>query len=254
VSDRGTARRTRVDDPVGWSGAPSARNVSSRFWPTLAIVAIIVATAGWTTVVVMSLDRNQGGPVAVIPTDNLDTSSPAPFVPVHDFPQLEALLPTSVNGTALSIESWTGDAIFADDPWSQAMTAFLSTTDKTPADLEVAQAYDPNTTLNASAAAYRLVGMLPNDLRDGMIAAWKAQYPDLATSQVTVGDKAVTKGVFGNGLPDSYWYVHGDVVFDVETTDDNLAAGLLAQLPPAGPSASPGASPSNTPVASPSPS
>jgi hypothetical protein len=257
VSDKGaSSRRTRIDDPVGWSGAPPTHNVNARFWPTLAIVATIVATAGWTTVVVMSLDRSQGGGAAAAsPTDIPDTSSPAPFVASHDFPQLEALLPTSVAGTTLSIESWTGDAIFADDPWSQAMTTFLSNTDKTPADLEVAQAYDPNNTINVSAAAYRVVGMLPDDLRDGMIGAWKSQYPDLVTSQVTVGGKTVTKGVFGNGLPDSYWYESGAVVFDVETTDDTLASGVLSQLPPpTGPASSPGASPSKAPTASPSPS
>ncbi|MGH2407801.1 MAG: hypothetical protein ACRDF7_06985, partial [Candidatus Limnocylindrales bacterium] len=120
VADKGgSARRTRVDDPVGYRAAPVVSNMNARFWPTLAIVATIVATAGWTTVVVMSLDRNQGGGAAVAaasPTDSFDTSTSQPFVASHDFPQLEALLPNSVSGTTLSIESWTGDAIFADDP------------------------------------------------------------------------------------------------------------------------------------------
>jgi hypothetical protein len=225
--------------------------MSSRFWPALAIVAIIVATAGWTTVVVMTMNDDQTLAPVSTATDN---ASPEPVVASHEFAQLEALLPTAVNGTAFSIESWTGDAIFGDDPWSQSLTTFLATVNKVPADVHVAQAYDAVGTLDIGAAAYQVDGIETSALRDAMIAAWKVQYPDLVTSQVTLGGKAVTRGLFGNGLPNSYWYEASNVVFDVETTDEALAITVLAALPkPGSPSSSPSAAPSGAPSSTPSP-
>jgi len=252
VRERGArTRRTRPGESGDWNDAPRSFGSDSRFWQVLAIVATIVATAGWTTVVVMKM--NDSGAQLPVATAT-DDSTPEPLVASHEFPQLEALLPTAVNGTALSIESWTGDAIFGDDPWSQSLTAYLATVQKGPADVHVAQAYDALGTLDVGAAAYQVEGITSSALREAMIAAWKVQYPDLVTSQATIGGKAVTKGAFGNGLPDSYWYESGGIVFDVETTDPALAATVLASLPPAvGPSSSPSTAPSGSPSPTPSP-
>jgi hypothetical protein len=265
VRERGArTRRTRSDETDGWLDAPQGPGGSSRFWPALAIIAIIVATAGWTTVIVTHL--NDTGSSAPQPTAT-DNSTPAPVAPSHVFPDLEALLPTSVNGTSLSIESWTGDAIFGSDPWSQSLTTYLATVQKGPADVHVAQAYDAVGTLDIGAAAYQVDGITATALRDAMVAAWKVQYPNLVTSQATVGGKTVLKGVFGNGLPDSYWYESGNVVFDVETTDAALATTVLTGLPTGGlpssspspassgaPSPAPSGSPAHSPSPTPSPS
>lgn len=84
-----------------------------------------------------------------IPTD-LPGESPAVS---HLAPDLEALLPSQVNGTALTAESETGAAIL--DAWTQVMVGFLNKVGKTPADLELAQAYDPASGLDVSAMAFR---------------------------------------------------------------------------------------------------
>jgi hypothetical protein len=213
--------------------------VSSRFWPALAIVAIIVAAAGWTTVVVMSMKKDATTAPIATATDN---STFEPIAPSHAFPQLEALLPAVVAGTAMDVESWTGDAVFADDPWSQSLSTFLATAKKTPADVHMAQAYDAVGTLQVSAAAYQVDGIGSAALRDAIIAATKALYPGMQTSEVAVGGKIVTKGL-SSDLAAIYWYVAGDVVLEIAAADEAGATTLLAALPPASPTSTPSAAP-----------
>ena len=229
-------RRSR---PPGGRGGPG-------IWQALAIVALIAATAGWTTVAVLAL-RPQPTPIAeASPTDDLGAAasdevpaSDEPVVLSHTVPDLEALLPTTVSGTALASQSWTGDATLADDPWSTTVTTYLTSIGKKPVDLEFAQAYDPtagtdpNTGIDLSVGVFRVKGTDPTNLRDNLIKAWKGDYPDLITTPVTVGGKKVTKGDFGADAINSYWYLSGGNVYDVETTDETLAAAALSALPDA---------------------
>jgi hypothetical protein len=122
------------------------------------------------------------------------------------------------------------------------MTAFLTASCKVPGDLHVAQSYDPNEALDASIGVYRVDGVAPTALRDALIDAWKGDYPDMKVSQVTLGGKDVTKGDFGEDTITSYLWIHDDVVYDVESSDETIATTALAGLPASGASAAPGAS------------
>ena len=74
------------------------------FWPALAIIAVIVATAGWTTVGVLVLN-DKAAPAASAdtasdePIDEGDVPSDEAIPESHMFPDLEALLPADVGGT-----------------------------------------------------------------------------------------------------------------------------------------------------------
>ena len=249
-----TARgRPRRLEPVR-SPTPATR--STDIWQVIAIIALIAATAGWTTVAVITLG---GQPVAeASPTESLDSgASEEPTIPpvadTHDAPELESLLPQSLDGTALQIQSWTGDAILTDDGFSTSITTFLEGAGKTAEDLHVAQAYDPTQVLDASVGVYRVDGIEPTALHDALVAAWKVDYPDVVVSEITLDGKPVTKLDFGTETIASYFYVRDDVVFDVETTDEALATKAFAALPV--PGASPPAAPaSGTPIGSPAPS
>lgn len=236
---------------------PSSRGST---WQVVAIVAIILATAGWTTVAVLLV---RPAPVAQTdpaePVDAgsssdlpLDLASEPPLEATHDVPDLEALLPTELNGTALQPESWTGEAILSDDGWGTSMLAFLTSAGKTAADLQVAQAYDPTQALDASVGVYRVNGVEATTLRDALIAAWKADYPEMIVSQVALGGTTVTKAAFGTDSIDSYLYIDGDGVYDIETTDEALASAALAKLTGGGPGSSP-APGSTAPSGSPAP-
>ncbi len=225
------------------------------FWQVIAIIALIAATAGWTTVGVIALRPSTA---AQSPSDSFDPNatedpSVAPVANTHDAPELEGLLPTQLNGTTLEIQSWKGDGILTDDGWSKSMTTFLTSVGKTATDLHVAQAYDPSQALDGSVGVYHVAGIAAPALRDALLAAWKVDAPNLTVSQVTLGGKAVTKGVFEEGTASSYLYMRDDYVFDIESTDESIAAAALAALPEPGASGAPasGAPASGAPSASP---
>jgi hypothetical protein len=208
-----------------------------RSWQVLAVVAVIAATAGWTTVAVMALRPAPAIEAVASPTDAPslpDAASPEPPVESHLVADLEALLPAEINGTTLTRESWTGDTILGEDSWSTSLSAFLAGAGKTAADLQVSQAYDATGTLDLSAGALRVAGLDAAALRDAMIDAWKGDYPDLKIAQTTIGGLDVTTGDFGEGAINSYWYLGDGVVFDIETSDPSIAQAVIAALPTAG--------------------
>jgi hypothetical protein len=283
VRERGTqSRRLRSGPPdrgrhpappegseVPGAARPS-RSDGPRFWQVLAIVAIIAATAGWTTAATLALRPPAESAVATdtgaVPTDDLaalpsdDTSIP-PLDLTHDVPGLEPLLPVKAKDTPLVTMSWTGDAIFGDDGWSTTLTKFLAGKGKTPADLQVAQSMDSQQSLDLVVRLFRADGIAPSDLLASMIQGWKVDYPDMTITDTTLGGKAVQKGDFGSEGVDSYWYIEGDHVFDIETSDESIAASALEAIPAPGsvvvPSGSGGGAskaPSAAPSAVPSPS
>jgi hypothetical protein len=228
-------------------------------WQVIAIVALIAATAGWTTVAVLTLGGRpvaEANPSGSFEPDATDEATPPPVADTHDAPELEAVLPLELNGTELQVQSWMGDAYLTDDSFSTSLTAFLTKAGKTPENLRFAQAYDPTQALDGSVGVYRVDGIKATAIRDALIAAWKVDYPEMIVSTVTLDGKEVTKGDFGEETIASYFYVRDDLVFDIETTDQAIATAALASLPKPGasPSRAPSAAPSAAPVASPTPS
>lgn len=272
MRERGVqSRRGRAIEPERVLRAgPPGRPGGGGFWQALAIVALIVATAGWTTVAVLALRPQQvaqASPTATVTPSALDEETPEPDVASHTVPDLEAQLPASVAGTALVTQSWTGDQTLADDPFSVTLTAYLTSVGKTPVDLQSAQAYDPTaavdpttgvdtgTGIDLGVGVFRLVGTDATALRDHMIKAWQDGYPDVKITSVTLGGKKVTKGDFGAGAVNSYWYVLGDLVYDVETADETLATAAVKTLgsPTGSPAPSGSSAPPGSPAASRSP-
>jgi hypothetical protein len=255
VRERGVqSRRVRAGkaEPVRRPTPPSRSGTA--FWQGLAIVALIAATAGWTTVAVLAL-RGTTGAAAAVATDSPDPNAAAASdpPPSHDVPDLEAFLPTEIDGTAVQAESVTGESLLAGgDPWSAAMQSFLTTKSMAPSDLQYALTPDPGQVLSADVGVYRVIGIDPTALRDALIQAWKASIAGVKVTQATVGGKAVTKGDNGTG-GFSYLYVRDNLVFEILTNDETAAAAAITALPVPGASASPHASASGSPGASSAP-
>ena len=270
MRERGTqSRRVRGGKvEVVSRPAPPTRG-SSNFWQGLAIVALIAATAGWTTVAVLALrsPANTGAAVPSADPNATDNASTPPVVPSHDVPELEAFLPAQVNGTALEAQSVTGDdGLIASDNWGTVMTTFLTGASKTAKDLQYAFASDPASNIDISVGVYRVVSVDANALRDALIRGWKALAPAVKISNVTLGGKDVLKGDDGADNPFSYLYVRGTDVYEIYTSDESLATAALKALPttgapgasaapgaPASPKASVAPAASVPPVTSPSP-
>ena len=255
MRDRGPRTRRSQYAP----GEPIDRPPSSpprvNGWQALAILALIAATAGWTTAIVLATRPaavaeapaapDQSGDV--IPSD--DKSIP-PVADTHDAPELEALLPDKLMDTPLQLQSWTGETILTDDGWSNSLNAFLTAQQKKPADLRVAQAYDATQSFDGSVGIYKVAGISPQKMRDALIAAWKVDFPDAPSTTIKVDGKDLTKVDFGEDALDSYLYIRGDDVFDIETSDQSIVAAAIAALPPPGSTPRPQASGSAAPAPS----
>jgi len=182
-------------------------------------------------VVVLVLTRPAGVAVAT-PTPGADL--PAASIgdtTSHDAPDLEALLPTSYAQTPLTTTSWLGGTILSTDDWSTSITAYLAGRELTPNDLRIAQAYDPSGGLDLAAVAFQAPGVDPTAFVQAIIDAWKVDYPGLATSTVSLGGKSVTRGVFPEEPIVSYWYAGNGVAYEIDTSDESIAAGVLGTLP-----------------------
>jgi hypothetical protein len=124
------------------------------------------------------------------PSDTIDPgasdepSLPPPVADTHDAPEMEALLPLELSGTALQFQSWTGDEILADDAFGTSLSTFLTSAGKTAVDLRIAQAVDPTQALDSRIGVYRVSGVEANALRAALIAAWKVDRPEIVVSQV----------------------------------------------------------------------
>jgi hypothetical protein len=257
VRERGTqsrdARARRVETSIRRPGPPASRQGNA--WQVVAIVALIVAAAGWTTVWVLASREPTTAAVESPDPDASFDESPAdneeipPVADTHDALELEAVLPHVLKGSTLDLQSWTGDLVLKDDDtWSSSIKAFLTTVNKVPRDFRGANASDPNQVVEETLGVYRVTGVPAESVRDALIAAWKIDYPDLIVSQITLGGKTVTKLDFGEDTVDTYLYLRDDLVFDVETTDDAIATESLNALPAAGASSAPAPSGSTAPA------
>jgi hypothetical protein len=257
VRERGVqSRRARASEPG--TNPPGSSGGGPGYWPALAIIAVIIATAGWTTVGVLVFNDKPAAiasePIESDEAINDDESPPddEEVPPSHAFPDLEALLPAELECTPLDVQSFTGTEFIFDDSWGTSMSAFLTSVGKTPADLQIAQAQDPDGVLDLEVVlAFRLPGVAPETLRDAVINGWRVDFPELTTGTSTIAGKAVTTGTFAEDQPASIWYINDGIVFDIESGDEALGTNILAGLPPASDAPSPSATcapPSAEPV------
>jgi hypothetical protein len=146
-------------------------------------------------------------------------------------PDLEARLPKTIDGTAMSIDSVTGATALGADATSQALIASLKTLGKTPADLQIARARDPAGDRPIRLYAFRITGVDHPKLAQAIIGAFRADATTSPTeSRVTLAGRTLTKVAFSQGPAEYLLEAAGGVVFDIETTDETLATKVLPLL------------------------
>jgi len=246
VRERGVQSR-RVSESKEAARRPAPTSSATNTWQIIAIIALLAATAGWTTVAVIAL-RGPSTPAAVTdatespdPADLVDPSEEPEVIP-HDAPELEAVLPTTVNGVALQTKSAAGADLITEDAYGESLKAFLTSVGKAPADLHWAQAIDDAGALDGVFNVWSVAGVDGTKLRDTLVEAWKADYPDLKVTDVTVDGQAMQSVVFDTETPPSYLYVRGEQFYDIWTGDAKIAAAGIAALPAPGASGAPAAS------------
>ena len=155
--------------------------------------------------------------------------SPAPSPAA---PELIAILPDKVGSTSLTRDSAIGTDVLADDTASRAMIASLATLGVTPANLHIAQAYDPSSTLQASLLAFRAPGTPASKLAPIVIDTWlSGSAAGVVTSKVTLGGRELTKVTYGSGGASAYVRESGESVIVIDTSDETLAGTIAALLP-----------------------
>jgi hypothetical protein len=179
-----------------------------------------------------------------------DVPSESPVSPV-----LEAQIPATIDGTALTTQSATDASSISGTPNGRALDAAVVSLGKLPSDLEIAIAYDGSGVLDLSILGFRIAGIEPAILRPILIDTWLASNaPGITTSQVDVSGTPTTEVSYGDCGPNEWVFVHQDSVFIVETADATLAADTVAAITGSVPAASTGTSPTASPAESPGPS
>ena len=175
------------------------------------------------------------------PSDAPIDSAQPPASPAA--PILDAAMPRAVNGTPLTVETDLGSTILGNDPGSRSFAAAVSTLGVSSDKLEIGFAYDDAGSLPLSVLGFRIAGVSAARLRPLVLESWlSGSAPGVKSSNVTLSGTPVIRVSYGDEGSDEYVFVHGDVVFIVETSDQTLATAVIKSIVGAPAAASPSAS------------
>jgi hypothetical protein len=157
------------------------------------------------------------------------SASPSAAIVSHVAPDLEALMPLTVEGASFVSQSVTGTTALQSDVTSQSLIASLKNLGKTPDDLQIAEAHDAAGKLPLRLFGFRVNGVPTSDLASAIVESWMANTTlTPKRSDVTIAGHRLTKVAFAQGA--DYVYETTGVVFDIETTDDSLVSKVLPLL------------------------
>jgi hypothetical protein len=146
-------------------------------------------------------------------------------------PELEALLPTSVGGTTLTVQSATASDVLGTDPNSRALSAVVRSLGANPANLQIAQAFDDTNTIDLSIIGFRLAKGDGAKLKAAIIQTWlSAGATGVKQTEVTLGGKTLTKIDYGDEGTIEYVYGGPDYVIVLDTADVNIATEAASKL------------------------
>jgi hypothetical protein len=177
---------------------------------------------------------NTAGASLAAPPSRLPSAAPSasPTANAHMAPDLEAMLPTSFQDTALTRDSTDGASATASDDTARAtLTNALKALGKVPADVSIARAYDDSGTIDLTIIALRAQGVTAGQLRPALRSWLTGGTAGVKSSTSTISGKTVVTLTYPDGGANDYLYDHGEVLFDVVTSDAAVAKAALALLP-----------------------
>jgi hypothetical protein len=162
-----------------------------------------------------------------LPSDQ-GSAGPAPSVVA---PELEADLPTSIQGTPLTTTSYSGDQALSATPSSRALAAHLLSLGIKLKDVQIAQAGDDTYSIDITVFGFRAPGLDLAKLKTAVLQAWLgANEPGVKQTTVTLSGKTLIKIDYGTDGPIDYLYAAGDHVIVIDTADPSAATEAAAQI------------------------
>jgi hypothetical protein len=236
-------------------GAPRPRRptpVSERVG--IALTLVVVGALAGALLVGLASSHAPAATAAVsdAPTDDpvaqasdVPGASDAPVSPI-----LEAMVPTTIDNNALTIQSAVDATSLSSGSDGRALDAAIRHLGKDPSDLEIVYAYDESGTTDLVILGFRVEGLAVADIRTAILGAWlAASTPGVVTTNLDWSGTAVAKVSYGDQAPDEYVFTVRDTVFVLETIDAAMAQGAETAIVEQAAKASPGA-PGGSPAAS----
>ncbi len=149
----------------------------------------------------------------------------------HDAPELEKLLPTSVGGVPMTVDSALGSTVLTSDAGGRAATAALRAKGKTANDLRYAEALDQTQTIGVSIIAISVNGLSAAETKTLLLDWFQLSGVGVIRTEVTLAGKAWTKYDLGDEGAFNYFRVNGNAVLVITTTDQALAEKAAAAMP-----------------------
>jgi hypothetical protein len=147
-------------------------------------------------------------------------------------PELEAKLPTEVDGTVLTVDSAAGTDVLGEDQSSRAIVAALRADGKTPADLTLAQAYDESQAADLSMLAIAVDGLSDAKTRQIVLDSWlAASGSGIKREDVDLGGRTVTRIDYGDDGAKDYVVTENGAVVVITTADEAVATDAIKALP-----------------------
>lgn len=165
------------------------------------------------------------------PTDNPDSSgnpdgSIAPVSPV-----LEALMPQTVSGSTMTIQSAVDATSLSGGPDGRALNAAVVHMGKATSDLEIAVAFDDSGAIDLTILGFRVDGIAAATTRAAVLSAWLASgIPGVTTTTLSWSGTSVTKVSYGDDGGDEYVISVHDSVFVLETVDEAVAQAAVTAI------------------------
>lgn len=171
-----------------------------------------------------------GGPVQS-PTGSDEPAASDTGAPSAAAPQLEALLPTEISGTTLSVQSASAADGLGPDPNSRALAAAVRKYGGNLDNLQLAQATDQTGAIDLDIFGFRLGGGDGGKLKAAVIDSWlSAVAPGITQTQVKLAGKTFTKIDYGDGGRIDYVFGGADYVVVVETADLAIATEVAGKI------------------------
>jgi len=244
VTPKRVVRATSSSRPPSTPPRPRPRPTSERVGIALALVVIGALSGALLVGLAASRPPAATAAPSADPTDDPEAvgsdgpdESVAPVSPI-----LEALVPTTIDDSVMTIQSAVDATSLSSGADGRALNAAITHLGKQPSDLEIVYAYDESGTTDLVILGFRVDGLAPADIRTAILGAWlAANTPGVVSTNLDWSGTAVTKVSYGDEAADEYVFTVNDSVFVLETVDATMAQGATQAIVEQAASASPAA-------------